>query len=216
MLKRLSQSSRLTTEKNYDINTNEQQKPLNEQTRESSSWKKRRSMGNSVSTTLQLPPDCGGVVKKGIVLKRGRNRFYHPWYLNSLVITDQNMMLYYDGESLRGKVSLHGAIVRMLSHQEIKGKPYGLEISKIPLKQVLKEDRIFFVVGSELEANEWMNAFELAQRMYMSRSSSKYESFGVSTKTSSLSLFLSLSFFFLITHISLQIGYDAKAQKFPR
>ncbi len=148
---------------------------------ESPSGKHRRSVAATLNgIILKMPLGSGDIFKKGIVLKRGRNRLYHPWYLNSVVVTDQNLLLYFDGETLKGKVSLQGTSVRILSPQEITGKPYGLEISNVPSKKMLKEDRIVFVVGSEHEATEWLNAFETAQRMYMSRSTTKYESFGVS------------------------------------
>jgi hypothetical protein len=137
-------------------------------------------MSNNGSTSGSV--DYGNIVKKGILLKRGRNSLYHPWYLRTVVITDKNKLMYYDNDKLKGMVSLIGCVIRMIPPSEIGGKPFGFEIAGIAQQKASQENRLILVAGSENEVLEWMEALEVAHRMYAStvKTTFEYESLGVS------------------------------------
>ncbi len=137
-----------------------------------------RSSSPSVPGTV----DWGTTVKRGILLKRGRNSLYHPWYLRTVIITDKNNLLYYDNDKMKGAVSLIGSTIRMVPPSEIGGKPYAFEISNIGQQKTSQENRLILVAGSENEVLEWMDALETAHRLYAStvKATYQYASLGVS------------------------------------
>lgn len=128
------------------------------------------------------------VVKRGILLKRGRGKVYHPWQLRTVIIRSDYKLYYFEQEILKGTITLEGTKVCAIDTETAGNRPYGFEISNIPHTVTCKVNSLILVAGSEVERDDWIHAIELAARFAAKSVDTSYTSFGVSDSLPSFSL----------------------------
>jgi len=130
--------------------------------------------------TLSLPKSTtsGSVIKQGILLKKGRNKIYHPWVLRTFILDDQSILRYYDGRKLRDQISLTNAVVETVPPNRADRRSYAFEIGNIITDSALQKSSILLVASSEFEMNDWIQALRLgANKPTVTKGALPYESF---------------------------------------
>ena len=101
-------------------------------------------------------------LKKGILLKKGRNKIFRPWVLRTVVLESANRLLYFDGSKLRGEVHLDGTTINPVPKEQADGKPHAFEISNIATAKRTQLGSLLLAASSVQEASEWINALQRA------------------------------------------------------
>lgn len=149
----------------------------------------------------------GSIIKQGILLKKGRNKIYHPWVLRSFTLDDQSILRYYDGRKLRGQISLTNAVIEHVLPSRADKKSYAFEIGNIITDSALQKSSMLLVASSEFEMNDWIQALRLgANKPTVTKGALSYESFDVSFTYFAVSLLLSY-------HVSPRMWYEWRIQQ---
>lgn len=98
---------------------------------------------------------------------------------------DTSRLVYYDGNILKGEISLRGTTIRQLTLSEADGRKFAFEISNIV--GALNKSTLILAGSSEKEMMNWILAFQ--ETIDKSRDIPPYESFSVSSIRIFMSLF---------------------------
>ena len=158
--------------------------------------KNSTSSPSSTPVNHMLSPQ--GVVKKGILSKRGRKMIFRPWVLRTVILDDQNNLSYYDGNTLKGSVSLEGTTTTLVPTEKADGRKFAFEITNISQVGPLQTHSLLLAAGSQAEAEEWVDVISTTMRKnhFSSKTAFQYESFDVSN----ISLLAILTHFIDISH----------------
>lgn len=151
--------------------------------------------------------DESKIIKRGILNKKGRRKLFRPWTLRTIIIDDQDKLLYFKGSVLKGEVMLKDIHVRHLPPEKADGKKFAFEISNIPSDSPLRSDSLLLAAATEAEAADWV---DIISSIVFKKSSSKtnfeYESFQVYLILSFISLcYMSLSDTFFASFLYRQL-----------
>jgi hypothetical protein len=135
-----------------------------------------------LSDSQKNPPlQAEGIVKKGILSKKGRKKIFRPWVLRTIVLDNRNILSYFDGRTLKGTVNLHGTTTTPLPPDKADGRSYAFEVSHISKHGALQGSSLILAASSAGEAEEWVNAINSLTRKHdTSTSTFQYESLEVS------------------------------------
>lgn len=140
----------------------------------------RSSAGISDSGKMS-PHVIEGIVKKGILSKRGRKKIFHPWVLRTIVLDNRNVLTYLDGKTLKGTVNLEGTTVSLVPPEKANGRQFAFEISSISNTRALQTTTLMLAASSLKEAEDWVEAIvSLTAKHVSSKGNVHYESLEVS------------------------------------
>jgi hypothetical protein len=143
--------------------------------------KNSTSSPSSTPVNHMLSPQ--GVVKKGILSKRGRKMLFRPWVLRTVILDDQNNLSYYDGNTLKGIVNLEGTTTTIVPTDKADGRKFAFEITNIAQVGPLQTHSLLLAAGSQAEAEEWVDVISTTMRknhFSSKKTAFQYESFDVS------------------------------------
>eukprot|EP01040_Poterioochromonas_malhamensis_P004815 gene4815-5169_t len=148
-----------------------------------------RAIRKSSSTgKLSDYSNMGGIIKKGILSKRGRKKIFRPWVLRTIVLDDRNMLSYYDGRTLKGSFSLEGTSTAFVPPERADGRLFAFEITNIQHTGALQSNSLLLAAGSQPEAEEWIEAIISLMRKHVSmKVNIQYESFDTISRNTNLS-----------------------------
>lgn len=123
-----------------------------------------------------------GIIKKGILNKKGRKKIFRPWVLRTIVLDDRHMLSYYDGTTLKGCINLIGTSTNLVPPEKADGRNFAFEITNISTTRTFQRNSLLLAASSQAEADEWVNAIiSMMQKHDSAKVNFEYESFEVST-----------------------------------
>ncbi len=127
-----------------------------------------------------LSIDDTKVVKKGLLNKKGRKKFFRPWAFRTVVIDNHYHLFYYDGSILKGDILLKDVKVRHLPPEKADGKRFAFEIFNIPSDSPLRSDSLVLASATEADAADWVDTITwILYRKNAAKANFEYESFEV-------------------------------------
>lgn len=141
----------------------------------------RSSGGKSDNLKGPISLAYEGIVKKGMLAKKGRKRIFRPWALRTIILDNRNILSYYDGRTLKGSLNLEGTNVTLIPPEKADGRSFAFEVSNISNTKTIQSNNLILAAGSQAEAEEWVDAIiSLTRKHFSAKSTSQYESLEVS------------------------------------
>ncbi len=101
-------------------------------------------------------------IKKAILSKKGMGKMIRPWVLRTVVLDRNHNLLYYDGNKLRGEISLSGTIARHVEADLADGRPFAFEIANISGVKKHQNSSLLLAASCQQDAKDWVDCLMIA------------------------------------------------------
>lgn len=119
---------------------------------------------NNVVDSTSQPSSTFYYAKKGFLVKKGMGRIIKPWALRHFILEVNQVLSYYEGNNLRGVLTLDGASVRSLEPAEADNREFAFEIYNLNIAKIssFKSPSLVLVASSNIERESWMVCLQAA------------------------------------------------------